>query len=187
MEKPSFSLTLSLMTVTAVLGFGAGYALTPEYRLAMYDPVSMDLGKADRWVDLRYLNAMIGHHRAAMLLAEQALDSKRQEIRDLASQILADEPAAIDELYRFKESWYDDTRRVRDPRTARLGEYDDTFDLRFLNALIAHHEEGLYMTRDIITKSSRAEVLDNAQKVDRFLENTRTALEEWRETWYGVR
>lgn len=187
MEKPSFALTLSLITVTAVLGFGAGYALTPEYRLAMYDSVSMDLGKADRWVDLRYLNAMIGHHLGAMLLAEQALVSERQEIRDLASQILADEPAAIDELYHFKDAWYDDARQVREPRAVRLGEYNDTFDLRFLNALIAHHEEGLYMTRDIVTKTSRTEVLENAQKVDRFLASTRTTLEEWRETWYGVR
>ncbi len=186
MFKPSIPLTASLMIVSAVLGFGAGYALTPEYRLGMYDRDAMDLGRADRWVDLRYVNAMIAHHRAAMLLAEQASVSERTEVRELATRILADEPAAIEELYGFKRTWYGDARKVRDPVPVQLGTYDPTFDLRFLNALIAHHEEGLRMTAEIVRKSSRAEVLDNANTVENFLTSTLVTLKGWRAAWYGV-
>jgi uncharacterized protein (DUF305 family) len=53
----------------------------------MYDKISMGLGQSDRTLDLRYLNAMIAHHRGAMLLAEQARDvTKRPELQDLARE-----------------------------------------------------------------------------------------------------
>ncbi|MBP9750199.1 MAG: DUF305 domain-containing protein [Candidatus Pacebacteria bacterium] len=186
MQKTPTTLILSLMLVSGVVGFGAGYSFTPEYRLSMYDVAGMDLGRADRWVDLRYVNAMIAHHRAAMQLAEQAVSSERPEVRELSQSILSEEPTAIAELYSYKEDWYGDARTVRDPVAVRLGEYDETFDLRFLNALIAHHEEGLRMTTDIRAKTSRATVLDNANKVDAFLTSTLVTLKSWRTTWYAV-
>jgi uncharacterized protein (DUF305 family) len=151
----------------------------------MYDK-SMDLGNADRLVDLRYLNAMIAHHRGAMLLAEQAEQSQRPEIRSLASAIQKDEPKLIEELYQWKRDWYRDTREVRDPVRVQIGSYDEKLDLRFLNALIAHHEAGILMTQEIRMKSSRKEVLDNADAVENFLKTTLVALKEWRKAWYNV-
>jgi uncharacterized protein (DUF305 family) len=186
MNKVQLSLTVSLMIVSGVVGLGIGYYLTPEYKLSMYDKYSMDLGQADRWVDLRYLNAMIAHHRGAMLLAEEAQQSERDEIRNLAKDILAGEPKLIDELYTWKKEWYDDTRTVRDPIVPKLGSYDATFDLRFLNALIAHHESGIQMTKDIRLKSSRSTVQDNANAVEQFLTTSGVMLREWRKQWFNV-
>lgn len=77
-----------------------------------------------------------------MLIAEQAAKvSRRKEIQDLSAAILKDEPPAIQELYDWKKVWYGDTKKVRDPIVPKLGEYDEKYDLRFLNALIAHHTE----------------------------------------------
>jgi uncharacterized protein (DUF305 family) len=186
MNKAQLSLTVSLMMVSGVVGLGIGYYFTPEYKLSMYDKYSMDLGQADRWVDLRYLNAMIAHHRGAMLLAEEAQQSERDEMRNLAKDILAGEPKLIDELYTWKKEWYDDTRTVRDPIVPKLGSYDATFDLRFLNALIAHHESGIQMTKDIRLKSSRSAVQDNANAVEQFLTTSGVMLREWRKQWFNV-
>ncbi len=186
MSKTILALLASFSLIAFVAGTGFGYFLTPEYRLSMYNKYTMDLGTADRWFDQRYLNAMIAHHRAAMLLAEQAQVSERQEIRELAQAILADEPKLIDELYAFKEAWYSDTRRVRDPQVANLGPYNATFDLRFLNALIAHHDEGIDMTKETRFKSTRSEVIDNADAVQAFLERTGTVLRTWRSEWYDI-
>jgi uncharacterized protein (DUF305 family) len=61
-----------------------------------------------------------------------------------------------------------------------------TFDLRFLNALIAHHENGIVMTQEVRAKSSRAEVLDNADAVEAFLKKTGVMLREWRKAWYNI-
>ncbi len=187
MNKISLTLAVALMIVAGVLGISIGYYITPEYQTNMFDKTTMDLGKADRWVDLRYINAMISHHRGAMLLAEQVgAKTQRQEIKDLSAKILADEPKAIAELYSWKKNWYGDTRTVKDPIVPNLGSYDEKYDLRFLNALIAHHQAGLIMTKDIKTKSSRTEILNNADAVETFLTTTLKIFQDWRTAWYNI-
>lgn len=185
--KISVYLAVSLMLVSAVLGIGFGYYLTPEYRVSMYETNTMSLGQADRTFDLRYINAMIAHHRGAMLLAEQlGKNTTRPDLQELSQNILNDEPKAIDELYAWKQEWYGDTKTVRDPIVANLGAAGDTFDLRFLNAIIAHHEEGLRMTKEARQKSSRTEILNNADAVEAFLLNGLQMLKSLRNTWYNI-
>lgn len=187
MAKLSTALTVSLMIVTGIIGVGIGYYLTPQYQQTMFNKNEMSLGPADRSVDQRYINAMITHHRGAILVAEQAITtSERKEIRDLAGEILQNEPKLIAELYAWKKDWYKDTRTVRDPIVPRLGDFSPTFDLRFLNAVIAHHEAGIAMTREIRSKSSRAEVLDNADVVEAFLTKSGAMLQGWRKQWYNI-
>ena len=187
MSKISTTLAVSLMIVIGIIGLAIGYSSTPQYKFGMYDKESMDFGRADRTLDLRYINTMIAHHRGAMLLAEQAsINAQRQEMKDLSAKILADEPAAIAELYEWKKAWYKDTKSVRDPVISNLGNSDDKFDLRFLNALIAHHEAGLLMTKDIKLKSSRTEILNNADAVDTFLTTTLKIFKDWRMEWYKI-
>jgi uncharacterized protein (DUF305 family) len=67
-----------------------------------------------------------------------------------------------------------------------LGTADEKFDLRFLNALIAHHEEGLQMTKETMQKTTRTETLNNANAVDIFLKTTLKILQNWRTEWYGL-
>lgn len=182
----SLPFAVAFIILSGVLGVGIGYSLTPEYRLSMYEKNTMDLGRADRTLDLRYVNAMIAHHRGAMLVAEQAKKSERSEVKNLAEAILKDEPAAIAELYAWKKAWYGDERKVADPTVPKLGAYDKTFDLRFLNAVIAHHENGIGMTEDVRLKSSRSEVLDNADAVEAFLRGGIETLSGWRSAWYAL-
>ncbi|MBP9748109.1 MAG: DUF305 domain-containing protein [Candidatus Pacebacteria bacterium] len=187
MSKISTALAISLMIVTGVIGWVVGYASTPDYKASMFDKTAMDLGVADRKLDLRYINAMIAHHRGAMLLATEAsIQTQRKEMQDLSAMILKDEPKAIAELYNWKKEWYGDTKEVKDPIVSNLGSYDEKFDLRFLNALIAHHEAGLMMTKEVKTKSSRTEILNNADAVDTFLTTTLKLFEDWRTQWYNI-
>ena len=185
--KISIYLALGLIVTGTVLGIAFGYYITPEYKLSMYEKNNMSLGQADRTFDLRYINAMIAHHRGAMLLAEQlSKNTARPEMKTLAQNILADEPKAIAELYTWKKEWYSDTKTVRDPIVANLGPADDKFDLRFLNAIIAHHEAGIVMTKETREKSSRAEILNNADAVEAFLTNGITTLKGMRSSWYNI-
>lgn len=185
--KVSIYVTAGLLVVGVIFGIAFGYYITPEYKASMYDKSNMSLGQADRTFDLRYINAMIAHHRGAMLLAEQlAKNTSRPEMKTLAQNILADEPNAIAELYSWKKDWYGDVKTVRDPIVANLGPADETFDLRFLNAIIAHHEEGIVMTRETRQKSSRAEILNNADAVEAFLANGITTLKDLRSSWYNI-
>jgi uncharacterized protein (DUF305 family) len=186
MQKISISLAVALAIVSAVAGIGVGYWYTPQYSMSMYDKNMTGLGEPDKWVDLRYLDGMIAHHREAVRLAEQAGISERDEIKKLSAEIGKKEAIAIEELYHWKKEWYGDRKPVQEPLTAHLGSYNKTFDLRFLNALIAHHENGIRMTREIRLKSSRNEVLDNAYNVERELLEELGKLGEWRKEWYGI-
>lgn len=182
------NLAISLIIVALILGTGIGYAISPYYQQEMKEKASMqDLGPADRQVDLRYINAMIAHHRLAILLAEQAeRNTERDEIKKLAQAIQKDEPPLITELYEFKKQMYNDIYPVQDPLVPQLGSKDKNADLRFLNALIAHHEEGIMMTQDITRKSTRNEILDNANSVEIFLKSTLGTLHLYRENWYNI-
>ncbi len=186
MKTFSIYLVTALMIISAIVGVGIGYILTPQYTLSMYDKNVMDLGRPDKWLDLRYVDTMISHHRGAILLAEQAEKSKRTEVKDLAKEIQKGEPVLITELYTWKKEWYGDTRTVTDPVVPKLGAYDETFDLRFLNALIAHHENGVRMTEEVRLKSSRGAVLDNANAVETFLRGSGEVLKGWRSAWYSI-
>lgn len=184
----SKTLSISLMIVTFILGISFGYVFSPQYTMDANASKEMPgLGQSDRYLDLRYINQMIAHHRGAILLAEQVLDkSKRPEIQGLAKEILANEPKLIAQLYSFKKDWYKDSRKVKDNYVPNLGEYDENLDLRFLNALIAHHELGVEMADETKLKSSRNEILNDANAVGEFLSNGVIMLKEWRKNWYNI-
>ncbi|MCC2630709.1 MAG: hypothetical protein K0S38_518 [Candidatus Paceibacter sp.] len=187
MTKISLTLASALIIVAGIAGLGIGYAMTPEYKLTMYDKSEMDLGESDRWLDLRYIDAMIAHHRGAVLVAEQIeKNTQRTELKNLSAEIQTNEPKLIAELYQWKKDWYGDTRTVKDPVVPNLGTYDEKFDLRVLNALIAHHEAGLEMTKEVMSKSSRTEILNNANAVDTFLTDTLKVFKDWRKQWYAI-
>jgi len=187
MTKLSIPLTLSISLVMFIAGITIGYYLTPNYQQDMYSKNAMELGAADRWLDLRYINAMIAHHRRAVIMAEQAAESgQRDEIKQLAGDILEGEPALIAKLYDLKKELYRDTKPVKDPEEVNLGPSDENFDLRFLNSLIFHHEEGIQMTAEARTKTSTAAVLDDANAVEDFLRTTLIQFRQWRNDWYGV-
>ncbi len=184
--KSSIYLASGFAIVGLLIGTAFGYYLTPEYKSTMYAE-DMSLGNPGRSFDLRYINAMIAHHRGAMLLAEDLqANTSRAEMKALATNILADEPKAIDELYTWKKSWYGDTRQVKDPEVPNLGGADTNFDLRFLNAIIAHHEAGIEMTKEARSKSTRSQVLDNANAVEAFLTEGLEALKGLRLNWYNI-
>ena len=185
--KISIYLALGLVVAGSVLGVGFGYYLTPEYKTSIYEKNPMSLGQTDKTSDLRYINAMIAHHRGAMLLADQlGKNTTRPDMQVLSKNILNDEPKAIEELYSWKKDWYGDTKVVQDPVVANLGPSDEKFDLRFLNAIIAHHEAGIVMTKETRLKSSRAEVLNNVDAVEDFLSNGLVTLKGLRSTWYNI-
>lgn len=185
--KVSLAFCISLACVIFVMGVAVGYFNTPEYQLTMYSQTAMGLGPADAFIDKRYLEAMIAHHRGAVLLAEQ-IETKttRDELKSLSVEIQNNEPQLIAELYDWKKLWYKDIRSVRDPSVAQLGPADATIDLRFLNALIAHHEAGILMTQEVRTKTSRSEVLSNADTVEAFLKSSLATLKQKRAEWFSV-
>jgi uncharacterized protein (DUF305 family) len=183
----SKTLTLSVVVVSFILGLGTGFILSPEYanKMDVKKNAMVELGRADRFVDLRYIDGVIAHHQNAIFMAKQAVvNSKRQEVQKLATDIIQADEKSISELYQWKKDWYNNTREVVDFEKINLGNYDENFDLRFLNALIAHHDEAIETAGEIRTKSGRNEILNLADTIIQSLTASKETLLDWRSSWY---
>lgn len=186
MSKP---ITLSLIVISFIIGLSVGFALSPEYRIQMSSKQSgmVELGQPDKYLDLRYLNNMIAHHQSAINLCQQTLKhTKRPELQKLSEAIITADTEGIKTLYQYKKDWYSDTRQVTLFTKTNLGSYDENFDLRFLNAMIIHHDEAIASAKEVRTKSTRNEVLNLANEVIQNLSANKTQLLEWRAAWYKI-
>lgn len=185
----SKELISSLVVISFTLGLGTGFVLSPEYAVRMSEKqsMSMELGRTDKFVDQRFIDGVIAHHLNAIYMAKQALEnSKRQEIKDLAKEIIAVDEKNIEELYDWKKDWYGNTRQITNYEKINLGTSDENFDLRFLNALIAHHEDAIIVSKEIRTKSNRSEILNLADAIITNLSKGVVGLSKWRSEWYQV-
>lgn len=177
------------VAVALIVGIAIGFSVTPEYAQMKSEKQSpmMSIGRADKYVDLRFIDGMIAHHLAAIFLAQQAKEhSKRSDIQALASTIIAVDTEGIEKLYALKKTWFGNTKKISQFTKVQLGSADDQFDLRFINALVAHHEEAIDVAKEMQTKSTRSEVLTLAGDVIAGLSGGIKTLTEWRGDWYGI-
>jgi len=65
-----------------------------------------------------------------------------------------------------------------------LGAADAKYDLRFLNAMIMHHQGALVMAQDALKKSTRPEVQKLAKDIIAAQEKEIAQMQAWRKTWY---
>ncbi len=79
--------------------------MSPEQIQAMR--MDLDLGVADADYDRRFIDAMIPHHEAAVVMAKDVLQkSKRTEMQQLANNIIASQQKEIDQMKQWHKNWY---------------------------------------------------------------------------------
>lgn len=185
----SKSFAISLIIVFLVLGIGLGYVLTPEYSAYNISPKHGEgLGKPDKYLNLRFINGMIAHHKSAIYMLKQVKkESKRAELQGLADVVIALDTKGIEDLYDLKKELYKDSREVKNFSKSELGSFDEKFDLRFLNAMIIHHDEAITASREALGKSTNKNIIETAGAVDKLLSENIIQLKEWREEWYEVK
>jgi uncharacterized protein (DUF305 family) len=66
-----------------------------------------------------------------------------------------------------------------------LGAADDKFDLRFINAMIPHHEGALVMAQDALSKSKRSEIKQLSQDILSSQQKEIDQMKQWRQGWYN--
>ncbi|BAY35475.1 hypothetical protein NIES2107_73870 (plasmid) [Nostoc carneum NIES-2107] len=168
--------------------------------------MTMDLGSADDNYDLRFIDAMIPHHQGAVEMAKQAQQkSKRSEIKKLASEIISSQDQEIAQLKQWRTAWYpkaSSTPVAYDAKTDKtvpmpheqmqgmmmnmdLGSADTEFDLRFINAMIPHHESAITMAKDALSKSQRPEIKKLAQSIIDSQQAEINQMKQWRKSWYN--
>ena len=66
-----------------------------------------------------------------------------------------------------------------------LGAADKDFDLRFINAMIPHHEGAVTMAQDALKKSQRPEIKKLSQEIIKSQNAEINQMKQWRKTWYN--
>ncbi|MBW4533531.1 MAG: DUF305 domain-containing protein [Pleurocapsa minor HA4230-MV1] len=166
--------------------------------------MSMDLGPADADYDLRFIDGMLMHHQGAVNMAEDALSkSQRPEIKKLAQDIIAAQNREISQMKEWRTAWYPkadstpmayhsqmghtmamtDEQKQAMMMSMDLGTGDAEFDLRFINAMVPHHEGALVMAEDALSKSQRPEVKKLAQDILTSQQQEIEQMNQWRKDW----
>lgn len=184
----------------------AGKPSSMNHSGGMMSHDSMDLGVADAEYDLRFIDGMTPHHQGAIAMAQDVLNnSQRPELRKLANEIIAAQEKEIAQMGEWRKVWYPKAGdklvmwhasmnhsmemspefRKNMMMTMDLGSADAQFDLRFIEAMIPHHEGALVMAKDAIAKSKRPEIQKLAQEI---LDSQKAEIEQmqaWRKAWYS--
>jgi uncharacterized protein (DUF305 family) len=167
--------------------------------------MEMDLGPADADYDLRFIDAMILHHQGAVVMAKEVQQkSTRPEMKQLADEIIEAQEKEIAQMRQWRKVWYpqaNDTPMAWHSQMGHmmamsseqmkamqmdmdLGKADVEFDLRFLNAMIPHHEGALTMAQDLLSKSKRPELKQLAENILTSQQKEIDRMKQWRQAWY---
>lgn len=66
-----------------------------------------------------------------------------------------------------------------------LGPADERYDLRFIDAMIPHHEGALIMARDALTKAKRPEIKEMSKAIIHSQQKEIDTMKQWRKNWYA--
>jgi uncharacterized protein (DUF305 family) len=167
---------------------------------------AMDLGPADASYDLRFIDGMILHHQGAIDMAKEVQEkSQRPEMKQLAEEIITAQNQEIAQMREWRTAWYPNAgdkplayhaemghMMEMTPEQMQammmsmdLGAADEEFDLRFINAMIPHHEGAVVMAQDALEKSQRPEIKNLSQEIIKAQETEINQMKQWRQAWYN--
>ena len=168
--------------------------------------MAMDLGPKDAEFDLRFIDGMILHHQGAVVMANSALqNSSRDEVKQLAREIIAAQQVEIEQMQKWRSAWYPDAgtepvmyhaqmghsmamtpqMQAEMAMSGDLGKADAEFDLRFSNAMIPHHEGAVVMAEQVLEKSDRPELQQLAKEIIAAQQPEIDLMKQWRQAWYS--
>ena len=123
---------------------------------------------------------------------EARVKSDRPEIISFANDIIAMESSNIEQAYVWRRDWFGETSYIYPDKSDKkitmvkdLGGKDDKFDLRFLDAMIIHHEGAITMLNDILVPTTKTEIHNTASAGIIALGKDIDIMKGWRKEWYG--
>lgn len=171
-----------------------------------HSEMSMNLGPKNETFDLRFIDGMVPHHEGGVAMAQEVLQkSNRPELKQLAQEMIDAQEQEISELKSWRQSWYpnasaepimyhaqmkhdmpmSEEMRSSMMMSGDLGAADDQFDLRFINAMIPHHQGAIEMAKQVLENSDRPEMKTLAQNMIDSQQQEIDQLNQWKQQWYG--
>lgn len=141
--------------------------------------------------DARFIDSMIAHHQGAISMATKAIqDAQHTELKVLGQQIITSQTAEVARMQEWRQQWYPSL-----PPTQGLGMHmgdmeisadaSVPFDLRFISAMIAHHEGAISMAKDAQQHADHPEIKELAGAIIAAQEVENIQLQQWQKEWGG--
>ena len=141
--------------------------------------------------DAQFIDSMMMHHEGAIAMANQALkEGQRQEVKDLAANIVKAQESEIAQMKNWRKQWYPDLAATGGMGMS-MGEMTvstDTskpFDQRFIEAMIPHHQSAVTMANDTQQKAEHAEIKTLAGNIITDQNKEIGQMQQWLKDWYG--
>lgn len=181
-------LSISLIVSSFMIGILVGFNFNPNLNEIVDSMNIMDLGEYDKKYDLKFIDKMIAHHLSAIDMANQTINyTKRPEAKLLSENIISIQSKEVEMMYEYKKKWYNNTTKIDfKEEKINLGEFDEYFDMRFVNAMLDHHYNAINLARDAQRKSQRNEILNLAKDIVENQTKESILLENYRSQWYQV-
>jgi uncharacterized protein (DUF305 family) len=139
--------------------------------------------------DAQFIDGMIIHHQGAIVMAKQALErASRPEIKTLAQNIITAQESEIARMREWRRGWYPDVPETQgtgmEMGPMEVPEGDGPFDLRFIDAMIPHHEGAIAVSKEAIAKAARPEVKQLAEEIIKAQTTEIEQMRQWRSEWF---
>jgi uncharacterized protein (DUF305 family) len=137
-------------------------------------------------------------------MAQQVLQkSKRPELIKLAQGIIANQNKEIAQMQLWRKQWYPKAsatpimwhaemnhemamtpaHKQSMMMSMSLGKADAGFDVRFLDAMIPHHQGAVTMGKDLLLKSKRPQMKKLAQSIIKSQQEEIDLMTQWQKEW----
>jgi uncharacterized protein (DUF305 family) len=143
--------------------------------------------------DLAFIDHAIDHHMQAVVLGHEAQRrGVHPELRELGERIAKAQQAEVDHLKALRQEWYAERLAERaeaeQPSPATMpsaGAADASYDRRFLDLMIPHHEQMIAMAADVMARGEHARLQALARHMAESQRDEIAQMERMRASWAG--
>lgn len=150
--------------------------------------------------DKAFVSAMIEHHQGAIDMAELAATRARhQEVKDMATTIIATQGKEIAQLSAWQKQWGYPATPVADDHNHEMiggvmggmgmiaaqlkGLSGDEFDKTFLMGMIDHHNQAVDMAKPAAKNAHHQEIKDAAVSIINAQTSEINRMKQWQKDW----